>query len=124
MRPLATVEVQQLDGLSIARLRGEIDTSNVDEIREALSAADAGRSEALIVDLSAVLYLNSATVKVLYDLAEQRQQRHQQMCLVMAETAPMRKLMQLLRFDLVVPLHATLEDAAAQIRTGGATGGT
>lgn len=125
MQPLATVEVHQQGDVSVARLRGEIDTSNVSEIGDALGAAaidDQGRG--MIVDLSAVAYLNSATVKLLFDLAEQIHRRHQQMRLVMTETAPMRKLLLLLKFDLAVPLDTTIEDALAQIRTRGAAGGT
>lgn len=123
VQPLATVEVQQQGDVSVARLQGEIDTSNVSEIGNALDAAVMGdQGVGMIVDLSAVAYLNSATVKLLFDLADQMHKRHQQMRLVMTETAPMRKLILLLKFDLVVPLDATIEDALAQIRTHGATG--
>ena len=123
VHPLATVEVQQQGDVSVARLQGEIDTSNVSEIGNALDAAAIGdQGGGMIVDLSAVAYLNSATVKLLFDLADQMHKRHQQMRLVMTETAPMRKLILLLKFDLVVPLDATIEDALAQIRTHGATG--
>ena len=121
VHPLATVEVEQQGGISVARLRGEIDTSNVSEIGEALVAAAVDdRSQGMVVDLSRVAYLNSATVKLLFDLAEQMHKRHQQMRLVMTETAPMRKLILLLKFDLVVPLDKTIDDALAQIRMDGA----
>ncbi|HVH63057.1 MAG TPA: STAS domain-containing protein, partial [Candidatus Dormibacteraeota bacterium] len=105
----------------VARLRGEIDTSNVSEIGEALDAAAMldDHSQGIVIDLSGVSYLNSATVKLLFDLAEQLHQRHRQMRLVMAETAPMRKLILLLKFDLVVPLDTTVGDALAHIRAGG-----
>ncbi len=121
--PLATVEVEQQGDVSVARLRGEIDTSNVSEIGDALSAAAIGHgSQGMVVDLSGVGYLNSATVKLLFDLAEDMHKRHQQMRLVMTETAPMRKLILLLKFDLVVPLDKTIEDALAKIRPHGAAG--
>ncbi len=122
--PLATVEVEQQGDISVARVRGEIDTSNVAEIGEALDAAAAGDgSQGMVVDLSGVAYLNSATVKLLFDLAEQMQKRRQQMRLVMTDTAPMRKLILLLKFDLVVPLDTTVHDALTHIRALGATGG-
>ncbi len=125
VQPLATVDVQHQGDVSVARLGGEIDTSNASDIGDALGAAaidDQGRG--MIVDLSGVAYLNSATVKLLFDLAEQMQKRHRQMRLVMAETAPMRKLILLLQFDLVVPLDTTIEDALAKIRTRAANGET
>jgi anti-anti-sigma factor len=122
--PLATVDVEQQGDISVARLRGEIDTSNVSEIGEALGAAAAGAgSRDMVIDLSGVAYLNSATVKLLFDLAEEMHKRHQQMRLVMSEAAPMRKLILLLKFHLVVPLDKTTDDALAHIRTRGAAGG-
>lgn len=120
VHPLATVDVEQQGNISVARLRGEIDTSNVSEIGEALAAAAADdRRQGMVIDLSGVAYLNSAMVKLLFDLAEQMHKRHQQMRLVMTETAPMRKLILLLKFDLVVPLDKTIDDALAHIRMGG-----
>lgn len=117
VQPLATVEIERRADVSVARLRGEIDTSNVSDIGDALEAAALDdRSWGMVVDMSEVAYLNSATVKLLFDLAEQMNHRRQQMRLVMAESAPMRKLILLLKFDLVVPLHKTIEEALAQIR--------
>jgi anti-anti-sigma factor len=122
--PLATVDVEQQDDIFVARLRGEIDTSNVSEIGEVLSAAAVGDgSQGMVVDLSGVAYLNSATVKLLFDLAEEMHKRHQRMRLVMTEAAPMRKLILLLKFDLVVPLDKSIDDALAHIRSRGAAGG-
>lgn len=126
--PLATVDVEQQGDICVASLRGEIDTSNISEIGDVLGAAIGEGSQGMLVDLSEVAYLNSATVKLLFDLAEQMHKRHQQMRLVMTEAAPMRKLILLLKFDLVVPLDKTTDDALAHIRTrdaaGGAAGGT
>jgi anti-anti-sigma factor len=116
VHPLATVEVEKQDDVSVARLHGEIDTSNVSEIGDALTAASGHGSQGMVVDLSEVAYLNSASVKLLFDLAEDMRKRHQQMRLVMTETAPMRELILLLKFDLVVPLDKTIDDALTKIR--------
>lgn len=122
--PLATVDVEQQGDISVARLRGEIDTSNVSEVGEVLGAAAVGdERQGMVIDLSGVAYLNSATVKLLFDLAEEMHKRRQQMRLVMTEAAPMRKLILLLKFDHVVPLDKTVEDALVHIRTRGAAGG-
>jgi anti-anti-sigma regulatory factor len=65
----------------------------------------------LVIDLSGVTYLNNATVKPLFDLSERLRTRRQQLRLVRTGTAPMRKLFQVLKFDLVVPLHVSFEEA-------------
>jgi anti-anti-sigma factor len=124
MHPLATVDLTRNGDVSIIRLCGEIDTANVGQVGDALAAiaADA-RRPGLVLDLSEVTYLNSATVKLLFDLAEQMRKRQQQLRLVMTETAPMRSLLLLLKFDLVVPLHTSIDDASEHIRTSRNTGG-
>jgi len=123
MNTMATVEIQRYGDYSLARVRGEIDTSNIREVADALGRAGPGAGSGLVVDLSAVTYLNSATVKVLFDLAEGLRARQQQLRLVMNETAPMRGLMLLLRFDLVMPVHTRLEDAIMEMRAGRTAGG-
>jgi anti-anti-sigma factor len=122
MRSLATIDVQQRDDLSFVRISGEIDTSNVSEVGETLATAAPANGLGLIVDLSGVTYLNSAMIKTLFDLAEQLRHRQQRLGLVINEGAPMRKLLLLLKLDLVVPLDFTNDDAFARIK-GARTGG-
>jgi anti-anti-sigma factor len=61
------------DGKHVLTATGEIDLSNIDTFRQALTTATAdaahhGRS--LTVDLSAVEYLDSAAINVLFDRAQ------------------------------------------------------
>ena len=123
MNTLATVDIQRHDDISLAQVRGEIDTSNVREVADVLETAGPRAGAGLVIDLSAVTYLNSATVKVLFELAEALRERQQQLRLVMAETAPMRGLLLMLGFDLVVPVHTRLEDALAGMRADHTAGG-
>ena len=115
MSPLATVHVEYQDGVSLTRVTGEIDTSNIREVGQALESA-ALKGAGLIIDFSAVTYLNSATVKFLFDLAEQMRTREQQLRLVLEDTAPMRRLLLMLKLDLVVPVHNGIADALTQMR--------
>ena len=123
MNTLATVEIRRHGDISLAQVRGEIDTSNVREIADVLEAEGPRAGAGLVVDLSSVTYLNSATVKLLFELAEALRERQQQLRLVMNETAPMRGLLLMLGFDHVVPVHARLEDALAEMQAGPTAGG-
>ena len=60
------------DGTSVLTATGEIDLSNIDVFKQALtnSAADACGDVPLTVDLAAVEYLDSAAINVLYNLAD------------------------------------------------------
>ncbi|MGZ4509894.1 MAG: STAS domain-containing protein [Mycobacterium sp.] len=61
------------DGQLVLTAVGEIDLSNIDAFTQALGAAiaeNAGGHETLIVDLSAVDYLDSAAINALFAHAE------------------------------------------------------
>ncbi|MCZ8379973.1 STAS domain-containing protein [Mycobacterium sp. CPCC 205372] len=62
------------DGRLVLRAAGEIDLSNIDDFDQALSAATATLEqddERLIVDLSALEYLDSAAINALFVRGEQ-----------------------------------------------------
>ena len=111
----ANVEIAQHDGLAIARIRGDIDTSNVNEIELALETASAGNGPGLLVDLTSVDYLNSAAIKMLFGLSEQLRIRGHQLRVVMDEAAPMRKVLATIHFERLVPVHRTVTEAEAEI---------
>ena len=71
--PLKVDTLRRNDGRLVLIARGEVDLSNIAEFNEALIAATseaAGSGETLIVDLSALEYLDSAAVNALCARAE------------------------------------------------------
>jgi anti-anti-sigma factor len=71
--PLTFETVQSDDGERILSAAGEIDMSNIDELKHALAAVttEAGDEGAtLTVDFSAVEYLDSAAINVLFARAD------------------------------------------------------
>jgi anti-anti-sigma factor len=105
------------NNLTIARIRGDIDTSNADRMEQALQdvagAKEIGRG--MIVELNGVEYLNSAAIKILFGLAEQLRARGKQVRVVMGVAAPMRKVLAIIHFERLVPIDRTVEEAEAQI---------
>ena len=65
--PLTLSASRRPDGRQILTADGEIDMSNADQLREALTQAGNGR---VLVDLSAVGYLDSAGLTVLFAHAD------------------------------------------------------
>ena len=71
--PLTLETARHDDGKVVLSAAGEIDLSNVDAFKDALTAAStesAGSGETLTVDLSALEYLDSAAVNALFARAE------------------------------------------------------
>jgi anti-anti-sigma factor len=105
------------NNLTIARILGDIDTSNADRIEQTLQgvagAKDIGRG--MIVELNGVEYLNSAAIKILFGLAEQLRARGKQVRVVIDDRAPMRKVLAIIHLERLVPIDRTVEEAEARI---------
>lgn len=117
MIPTLGVRVLDEHGVPVASLEGEIDIANADELRDELFAAMSNQPPGLIVDLSGVTYLDSRGVHVLLELAERMKIRHQQLRLVVPDTALIKRVLQLTHLDEIVPIDATVEDAAVRIHS-------
>ncbi|TQS23399.1 STAS domain-containing protein [Microbispora sp. KK1-11] len=64
--PLTLAPSRRPDGTPVLTVSGEIDMSNAGELDAALTGAAADDGHALLVDLSAVGYLDSAGLTVLF----------------------------------------------------------
>jgi anti-anti-sigma factor len=116
MEPLAEVTFDERGAAVVARLTGEVDLSNVDEIRTQLVDAVSHEIETLIVDLTQTQYLDSTGVRLLFELAERLQGRRQQLRLVVDDGALVRRVVVLTRLDQRVPLDPTVEAALSAVR--------
>ena len=66
------VRVEQRDGVVIARVSGDVDLSNAADVEAAVLAAAATSRGPLVVDLTAVPFLDSAGVRCLDHLLAER----------------------------------------------------
>jgi anti-anti-sigma factor len=106
---IAGFEFEQRDGVLIASVDGEIDSSNAAELRLALSERLPSASSALVLDLSNVTYLDSSGVHLLFDLGRRLAARRQALRLVVPDGAPMRRVLELCAVDGVAPMDRELE---------------
>jgi anti-anti-sigma factor len=102
----------------IAAITGEIDLASADAIGGELAAAVPNRALGLVLDLSGTSYLDSSGVSLVFELAERLRRRQQQLRLVVPEDAPLRRVLRIVNAADVVPIIATVDEAAAQIRAG------
>lgn len=116
---LAEIEVSDDGaGIVIARIRGEVDSSNATELRLALTEHLPSSIEALVLDLSEVPYFDSSGLHLLFELGGRLGARRQAMRLVVPETAPTRRVLELADIGGVAPLDPALDDALAALRAG------
>lgn len=106
-----TAATEWMGDVCVARLSGEIDLAAVGDVERAIEAATAGRREGLVVDLSAVGYLDSAGVHMLYRLAHRRRTIGVGTSIV-APPGPVRRVLELTHMEAAIPLADGLESAA------------
>lgn len=106
---IAGFEFEQRDGVLIAAVEGEIDSSNASELRLALSDRLPSASSALILDLSSVTYLDSSGIHLLFELGRRLAARRQALRLVVPDPAPIRRVLELCAVGTVAPLDRELD---------------
>jgi anti-anti-sigma factor len=116
MSTLARLEDEWHDEIPVARVQGEVDASNVKEIGDRLRSLLSNRSMAMIVDLSATTYLDSAGINLLFALAEEMRSRQQRLALVVADPSPIARMVTLTGLDRTMAVHRTLPDALGEVR--------
>ena len=108
---IAEFEFEQRDDVLIARIDGEIDSSNASQLRLALWERLPSASSALVLDLAGVTYLDSSGIHLLFDLGRRLAARRQAIRLVVPAGAPVRRVLELCAVDAVAPIDDGLEPA-------------
>jgi anti-anti-sigma factor len=118
---LADLTLENHSGQPVARLRGEVDASNADSIRQRIDAFVSNHELVLVVDLSDVHYVDRAGVRMLFDLAGGLERRQLTLHLVVGDGTHVAQVFRLVSIDKVATLHPTL-GAAFEELTGEARG--
>jgi stage II sporulation protein AA (anti-sigma F factor antagonist) len=113
MKPLVEISIAPTGKFVIARLNGEIDISSAPRIHATLTRAVPNAALGLVVDLSAVSYLDSAGIRLLFDVKRELQYHRQCLRLVVPEDAPIQRLVEIVNLGGHVALHRTLTAALA-----------
>jgi len=111
---LADVQFSDHDRVVVARLTGEIDLSNAESIESAIAESTPNHALALILDVSALDYLDSAGIHLIYKLREKLRARNQGLTLVIPAESPSNDALRLAGVSAVVDTVQTLEKALAE----------
>jgi anti-anti-sigma factor len=85
--PLADVHFEPVGEVLVAHLEGEIDMSNAEEIGSALTAQVPREARALVLDLREVGYVDSAGIRLIFNVRKRLDDRGKQLRLVVAPGA-------------------------------------
>ena len=115
MSELALVEVELRGPVSVARLRGEVDMSNARMVERRLRALALDATGPLVVEVSAVDYLDSAWFGALHVLVTGLAREGRAVRLACARGAPVRRVLELSGIEHLLPLDEGVAEALAAL---------
>ena len=118
MTRLAEISIDEQGGIVVARLDGELDLSNVVDVGDALATAVSEEAVGLVVDMGGIRHIDSAGVRMLFDLRRRLRQRRQGFALAVPADARIRDVLELAAVGDTVPLLTDAESAVEAVRTG------
>jgi anti-sigma B factor antagonist len=95
----------------VAALTGEIDISNTDSIRKAITRGMPNHSLVLILDLTGVDFFDSAGIQLIYQLVEDLRARGQVLRLVVPSVSPTNDALRLAGVIGHVAITETVDEA-------------
>jgi anti-anti-sigma factor len=112
---LADVKFEEHEGSPVARIRGEVDMSNVGELTMTLRNAVVQTSAGLVIDFSATEYLDSAGLHFIFDIGKRLRDRGQRLYLVVPLASPVASVLDIVNVESIAPRSETLDDAIERL---------
>ncbi len=112
---LADLQITLSRHTLIARLSGEIDMSNAEEMGATVIGATPNESTGVVLDLSAVEYLDSAGIYVIFGMRASLQARGQSLILVIPPESPVHDALRLSGVDRPGETAETVDEALKTI---------
>ena len=120
MSDLARVRVHGNQGMLALVIAGEIDISNVSDVREAIDSKIA-EATVLTIDLCATTFLDSSAIAMLLAVADRLRTTRRKMYIVIPDDAPIRRLAKLSGLDAQVPVLSSADEVSKSDPEGNQT---
>lgn len=112
---MADVRTEVTDGILTASLTGDVDIASAAELGARIFAAMPDDTRAVMVDLSAVRYMDSSGMRMLFDVSEQLRGGERVLLVVSPQGTQVRRVLQIAAFDQLVPVHDSAVAAKAAL---------
>ena len=122
MQQRITIEPRGNHAVGVVSLQGELDLSNVQYVEDALLEQVDGEAPGLVADLAELHYVDSAGIRLFVEVSERLHRNRQAFALAVPPAAPISRTLSIVKLDLLVPIHETVEDAVEGIVASTASG--
>lgn len=106
------------DGNVVLTLAGEVDLANAADLAVDVRREVANTASALVLDLRAVSYLDSAGVRLLFDLTDRLHARGQELVAVVAAGSLLANVLRMVAMDKVAVIATDIDAGLAEAAEG------
>ena len=110
------VQVEERGPVVVARVAGELDLAAAPHTADRLADAVPTSARGLVVDFTALHFIDSSGVAMLFNLARRLGSRRQSLRVVVAPGGPVARVLELVEFGRAAPVDSDLDQAVAALR--------
>lgn len=114
---LARLDARTVSSSLVVSIEGEIDASNASEVGGEIEAM-LDEASALVIDLSGTEYLDSAGIRMLFEIRAQLEQSGTPLCIAVPAESPTRQVLDLTEVHQVIPVVEDSDDAVRVVEEG------
>lgn len=112
----AKATIVQHGDVYVAQVEGDIDFTDTERLGAELADGTPNDARGLVLDVSNVRYIDSAGVRMLFELASRLTVCRQRLALALPESSPIRRLIKITKLDEVVLICASEPECIDGIR--------
>ncbi len=113
---LVDVVIRTEGCVSVCKIKGQLDASNVDDVLERVVGSVKSDAVGLVLDLLHTSYLDSAGVRILFELARRLRARRQKLRIAVPSDGIVRRVLVLTAFADLVPLDEDVGRAVCAVQ--------
>jgi anti-anti-sigma factor len=118
MTELAKVSFEQLRGVLVARITGEIDASNAANVLRLVMKELPADAAGLVLDLTATRYLDSSGVALMFTAAKELEARRQELRIAVPAESFSADVLRTTRVEDAAAVHETASEAIDALGRG------
>jgi anti-sigma B factor antagonist len=113
---LVRVELEEQDDVVLAHVSGELDIAGAGRIGSEIGEAVPASARGLVVDLTALEFIDSSGVSMLFRLVRRLSARRQSLAVVSRPSGPVARVLEIVEFENAAPVEESVAEAVAGIR--------
>jgi anti-sigma B factor antagonist len=112
---LVGLEIEERGEVVVAHVTGELDLAGAPRTGERIAEAVPTSARGLVIDMSALEFIDSSGVAMLFSLVRRLSSRRQELRVVAPRGRPVARVLEIVEFERAAPVRSDVDAAVAEI---------